>query len=88
MDNFFKKDNILIFAGGIIAGVVGSKLIKTQKVRNAAVKTLAQGMIAKDCVVEEYTNIREEAEDICAEAKVIAAAKSDVTATEESETDE
>ncbi len=77
MNDFFKKDSLLIFAGGIVTGIVGLKVIKTQKVRSAAVKTLAQGMMTKDCVMEEYTNIREEAEDICAEAKALAAAKAD-----------
>ena len=77
MSDLFKKDNLIIFAGGIITGLIGLKVVKTDKVRTAVVKTLAQGMMAKDCIVEEYTNIREEAEDICAEAKAIATAKAE-----------
>ncbi|MFI3236430.1 MAG: DUF6110 family protein [Lachnospiraceae bacterium] len=77
MNDIFKKDNLLIFAGGIITGILGLKLVKTEKARSTAVKTLAQGMMYKDSLVEEYTNIREEAEDICAEAKALAAAKAE-----------
>lgn len=75
MSDFFKKENLIIFAGGIVTGIVGLKVAKTEKTRKVIVKTLAQGMMTKDCVVEEYTNIREEADDICAEAKALAAAK-------------
>ncbi len=87
MSDLFKKDNLLIFVGGIVTGIVGLKVVKTKKVRDAAVKTLAQGMMTKDCVVEEYTNIREEAEDICAEAKALAAAKADAKAEADVEVD-
>ncbi|MFI3173372.1 MAG: DUF6110 family protein [Eubacteriales bacterium] len=77
MSDLFKKENLIIFAGGIVTGIVGLKVAKTEKARATVVKTLAQGMMTKDCVVEEYTNIREEAEDICAEAKALAAAKAE-----------
>ncbi len=82
MNDLFKKENLIIFAGGIVTGLVGLKVVKTDKARKTVVKTIAQGMMAKDCAVEEYTNIREEAEDICAEAKAIAAAKADAAAAE------
>lgn len=82
MSDLLKKENLIIFAGGIVTGLVGRKVVKTDKVRKTIVKTLAQGMMAKDCVMEEYTNIREEADDICAEAKAIAAAKADAAAEE------
>lgn len=77
MNDLLKKENLIIFAGGIITGIVGLKLVKTEKARKTVVKTLAHGMMTKDCVVEEYTNIREEAEDICAEARALAAAKAE-----------
>lgn len=77
MSDLFKKENLLIFAGGIVTGIVGLKIAKTDKARKTVVKTIAQGMMTKDCVMEEYTNIREEADDICAEAKALAAAKAD-----------
>ncbi|MFI3173248.1 MAG: DUF6110 family protein [Eubacteriales bacterium] len=77
MSDLFKKENLIIFAGGIVTGIVGLKVAKTEKARTTVVKALAQGMMTKDCVVEEYTNIREEAEDICAEAKALAAANAE-----------
>ena len=48
------------------------KLLKTKKARDLAVKGLAQGIMVKDCVIENAMNIREEAEDICNEAKAVA----------------
>lgn len=77
MYDIFKRDHLLIFAGGLVTGLVGLKIAKNKKTRSAVVKTVAKGMMAKDCVMEEYTNIREEAEDICAEAREIAGAKSE-----------
>lgn len=72
MFDFGKKDNIIIFTVGIVSGLVGLKVGKSKKMRELVVKTLAKGMMVKDSVVEEYTNIREEADDICEEAKSLA----------------
>lgn len=73
----FKKDCISCFAVGAVAGILGLKIVKTQKVRDLAVHGLAQGMMAKDCAMEELTNLREEAEEICNEAREMAKQKSD-----------
>ncbi|MFI3200603.1 MAG: DUF6110 family protein [Eubacteriales bacterium] len=76
MFDFGKKDNAIIFVAGIVSGLVGLKVGKSKKMRDFVVKTLAKGMMVKDSVVEEYTNIREEADDICEEAKNLAQEKS------------
>ncbi len=73
----FKKDCISCFAVGAVAGILGLKLVKTEKARNLAVQGIAQGMMAKDCAMEELTNLREEAEEICREAREVAKKKSD-----------
>lgn len=71
------EDKFAVFAGGIVTGLLGLHFIKTKKARELAVKTVAQGFIVKDAVMEEVSNIREEAEDICAEAKARAKGECD-----------
>lgn len=77
MFDCFKKDCITCFAVGAVAGILGLKMAKTDKARNLAVQGIAQGMMAKDCAMEELTNLREEAEEICKEAREVAKQKSD-----------
>lgn len=83
MNDIFKRDNLLIFAGGIVTGLVGIKVVKCDKTRSTIVKALAKGMMAKDTVMEECTNIREEADDICAEARALASADAEEAEVEE-----
>lgn len=73
----FKKDCWICVAAGAVAGIVGMKLVKTDKARKMAVQTIAYGMMAKDCAMEEVANLREEAEEICCEARAVAKQKSD-----------
>lgn len=69
MFDFFKKQCVLCVLGGAVAGVLGLKVVKSTKTRQIAVKTLAKGLQAKDCVEEHIANFREDAEDIYAAAK-------------------
>lgn len=73
----FKKDCLICLATGAVAGILGLKLAKTDKARKLAVQTIAQGMMAKDAAMEEVANLREEAEEICKEARDLAKQKSD-----------
>ncbi len=75
MLDFITKQHKLIFAAGIATGVAVLGLLKTKKAREVAVKSVAGGIMLKDKVLETAANIKEEADDICAEAK--AAAKKD-----------
>lgn len=72
MFNNFKKENAWLFVGGAAAGVAVLQFLKSKSFHNLAVGTVAKGISLKDTVFEEYTNIKEEAEDICAEAHDIA----------------
>ncbi len=72
MLNWMTKEKNIIFAVGAVTGAVLCSVLKTKKVRKFAVKTLAKGMMLKDNVSEEVCNIREEADDICNEAKAMA----------------
>ncbi|MFV0440115.1 MAG: DUF6110 family protein [Lachnospirales bacterium] len=69
MYEWIKNEKTIAFAGGVAAGVVALATLKAKKTRELAVKGLAKGIIIKDSVVEEISNIREEADDICAEAR-------------------
>ncbi len=77
MFDWLKKECALCFLAGAAVGAVGLKFIKTEKARSLAVQGIAQGMMAKDCVMEEVSNLREEAEEICNEAREVAKKKSD-----------
>lgn len=73
----FKKDCWICLAAGAVTGILGAKLVKTDKARKLAVHTIAYGMMAKDTTMEEVANLREEAEEICKEAREVAKQKSD-----------
>ncbi len=72
MLNWITKEKNIIFAVGAITGAVLCTVLKTKSVRKFAVKSLAKGMMLKDNVSEEVNNIREEADDICSEARAMA----------------
>ncbi|MFI3250080.1 MAG: DUF6110 family protein [Eubacteriales bacterium] len=69
MWTFIRQTPTLIFLGGAAVGAFGLKILKSDAVHNVAVATLAKGYQIKDIVMEEANNLRQEAEDICAEAK-------------------
>lgn len=72
MFDYLKKEHTLLVLGGAAAGVGILQFLKSQTFRNLAVGTVAKGISIKDSAMEEYNNIKEEAEDICAEAKSVA----------------
>ncbi|MFI3228354.1 MAG: DUF6110 family protein [Clostridia bacterium] len=75
--DFFRKECGILFVVGAACGIAGLKIAKTDKARKLAVKTIAQGMMIKDNTMEGVTNLREEAEEICAEARAVAKASSE-----------
>ena len=83
MKQYFGKENRIIFAVGAVVGMATLTFLKTKKARELTVKGVASGMMLKDKVMENVANIKEEAEDICTEAKIVAQAdcdsKSDIT---------
>lgn len=56
------------FVSGAVVGAVAMPILKSKTVRNATVTVLAKGYTLKQQVEEQWANIREEAEDIYAEA--------------------
>lgn len=65
----FKK--LGIFAGGILFGTAGIKLLSSRDAKKAYTHTTAAVLRAKECVMSTATNIKENAEDILADAKEI-----------------
>lgn len=59
----------ILFAGGILAGLVLTPIVKSKTVRKAAVAVTAKSMSLKDDAVSAFESIKEEAQDIYAEAK-------------------
>ncbi len=72
MLNFITKQHKFIFAAGVATGVAVLSLFKTKKARELAVKGVAGSMLLKDKVLETAANIKEEADDICIDAKASA----------------
>ena len=72
MKHYFEKECRNVFAVGACFGVVVLAFLKTKKARELAVKGVANSIMIKDKVMENVANIKEEAEDICAEAKKVA----------------
>lgn len=59
----------LLFVGGILAGLVLPPIVRSKTVRKAAVAVTAKSMNLKDNAVSAFESIKEEAQDIYAEAK-------------------
>ena len=60
---------IACFAGGVLFGTAGIKILSSKEAKNAYVHATAAGLRAKDCVMETVTNVQENANDILAQAK-------------------
>jgi predicted nuclease with TOPRIM domain len=66
---FFKNKYVIGFGLGLAAAIVGYKVYKSKKIRKAVVKAVACGMKMREDAKFALNTIKEEAEDICAEAK-------------------
>ena len=63
--------DIAVFVGGTLFGSAGIKLLSSKDARKAYAHTTAAALRAKDCVMQAVTNVREDAEDVYADAKDI-----------------
>ena len=64
-----KNEKFLCFAGGVLAATYGVKAVKSDKTRKACVKGLAKCIKLQYDAQETFKNMKEEAEDICCDAK-------------------
>ena len=62
---------IAAFAGGVLFGTAGIKVLSSKDAKKVYTHTTAAVLRAKDSVMETVTTVRENAEDIYADAKAI-----------------
>ena len=68
-DSLMKK--IGLFAGGVLFGTAGVKVLSSKDAKKVYANCTAAALRAKDCVMKTATTMQENAEDILAEAKEI-----------------
>lgn len=69
MKNLLKNEKSLLIAGGVLLGTLGVKLIKSNCARKLYVSTLANGMKLQQDAQHMFEQMKEEAEDLCSEAR-------------------
>lgn len=60
-----------LFAAGVLFGIAGIKVLSSKDAKKVYTHTTAAVLRAKDSVMETVTTVRENAEDIYADAKAI-----------------
>ncbi len=63
--------NLAVFAGGVLFGSAGIKLLSSRDAKNAYTHVTAAVLRAKESVMETVTRVQENAADILASAKDI-----------------
>ena len=86
----FKLKRIGIFAGGVLFGTAGVKVLSSKDAKKVYTNCTAAVLRAKECAMKTATTVQENAEDILAEAKQIneERAEKDAVQTEEMSSDE
>lgn len=69
--NILKLKNLTLFAGGVLFGTAGVKILSSKDAKKVYVEGTAAVLRAKDCVMKTAETVQENAEDILAEAKQI-----------------
>ena len=69
MTNLFKNQKFLCALGGAAAVIIGKKIITAKKTRELAVSGIAKGMKLTHDAKEVFQNMKDEAADICCDAK-------------------
>ena len=69
--DIFKAKQLAIFAGGVLFGSAGIKLLSSNDAKKVYTGCTAAALRAKDYVMKTATTVQENAEDILAEAKQI-----------------
>lgn len=71
MLDVFKMKKLGIFAGGVLFGTAGVKLLSSKDAKKVYTNCTAAVLRAKDSVMKTASTVQENAEDILAEAKQI-----------------
>ena len=92
MLDVFKMKKLGIFAGGVLFGTAGVKLLSSKDAKKVYTNCTAAVLRAKDSVMKTASTVQENAEDIYEEAKQInedrAAAEEEMEAYAEADDDE
>ena len=71
MKDIFDVKKLGIFAGGLLFGTAGLKILSSKDAKKLYTNCTAAVLRAKDCVMKTATTVQENAEDILAEAQQI-----------------
>lgn len=88
MLDVFKMKKLGIFAGGVLFGTAGVKLLSSKDAKRVYTNCTAAVLRAKDSVMKTASTVQENAEDILAEAKQINEERAAEEAALEQETEE
>ena len=66
-----KWDKIGLFAGGVLFGTAGVKILSSKDAKKAYTHATAAVLRAKECVMTTATTIKENCDDVLADAKEI-----------------
>lgn len=69
--NILKLKNLAVFAGGVLFGTAGLKVLGSKDAKKVYTNCTAAALRAKDSVMKTVETVQENAEDILAEAKQI-----------------
>ncbi|GAA0078607.1 hypothetical protein UT300005_29860 [Clostridium sp. CTA-5] len=69
MEKIFKNEKLMIFAGGVVAGTLGVKALKSKTAKKLYVSTLANGMKLQQDAQNLFETMKEDAQDMCYEAR-------------------
>ena len=64
------KKKLISVGAGVLLGVVGEKVLKSNLVKNVAVTTVSEGLKVKEGIDKTIEKAKENAEDVVAEAKI------------------
>ena len=65
----FKNEKLWYVVGGAAAVIIGKKILKAKTTRQIAVTGLPKGMKMQNDAKEVFQNMKDEAADICCDAK-------------------
>lgn len=71
MRDILDAKKVGIFAGGLLFGTAGLKILSSKDAKKVYTNCTAAVLRAKDCIMKTATTVQENAEDILAEAKQI-----------------
>ena len=71
MMDIFKLKKLGLFAGGVLFGTAGVKILGSEDAKKVYAHTTAAVLRAKDCVMKAVTTVREGAQDVYADAQDI-----------------